>query len=301
MDRNEILRSTQYVNAFAEYIKSGDDTECRSLLTENATDGTIPVPELVEGIVNTAWNEEPLMQYVNKTFLKGNVKMGFEISATDAEIHAEGGDAPAEETLKLGIVTMVPETIKKWLTVSDESLDLNGAAFLEYIYREITHKITAKAAAIIVEKILAAPTEATATQASVATITATGTAADLIDAQAALSDEARNVIAVMSKSSEATLKKAALSANYAYDPFDGLTVVNSDAVGDSIIVGDFGTGITANFPNGYGVQFKYDDLSLAEKDLVKIVGRMPMAAEVVACGRFCVIKAASNKAVKASK
>ena len=40
----EIRNSDAYINAFAEYIKSGDDTECRALLTTNAS-GVVPVRE----------------------------------------------------------------------------------------------------------------------------------------------------------------------------------------------------------------------------------------------------------------
>ena len=48
----EIRNSDAYINAFAEYIKTGDDAECRALLSENAS-GTVAVPELVYGIVKT--------------------------------------------------------------------------------------------------------------------------------------------------------------------------------------------------------------------------------------------------------
>ena len=89
-----------------------------------------------------------------------------------------------------------------------------------------------------------------------------------------------------------------MAANYGVDPFDGMEVIFNDTLyaasaattGQAIaIVGDL-NGVQANFPNGYNPTFKYDDLSLSEKDLVKIVGRLPVGHEVVACGRFTVIK-----------
>ena len=46
-------------------------------------------------------------------------------------------------------------------------------------------------------------------------------------------------------------------------------------------------------PEGEGVAIKYDDVSLAEKDLVKIVGRQYAAHAVTACGRFCNVKKGS--------
>lgn len=298
----EIRNTQEYINAYANYIKTGDDAECRSLLTENATGGTIPVPELVDGIVRTAWDNEPVMARVKKTFLKGNVKIGFEISATDAVIHAEGADAPTEEELKLGIVSLVPETIKKWITVSDEALDLNGEAFLSYIYQELTYKIAKKAADELIAKILAAPTTATATAASVAEIEGGVDVTSCIKAAGLLSDEATAPVVIMNKQTYAAFKSLTTADGYLVaDPFDGMEVLfnNSLPVYESAasgkvfaIVGDLATGAQANYPNGEGVQFKYDDLSLAEKDLVKIVGREPVALAVVACGRFTRIKKA---------
>lgn len=298
----EIRNTQEYINAYANYIKTGDDAECRSLLTENATGGTIPVPELVDGIVRTAWDNEPVMARVKKTFLKGNVKIGFEISATDAVIHAEGADAPTEEELKLGIVSLVPETIKKWITVSDEALDLNGEAFLSYIYQELTYKIAKKAADELIAKILAAPTTATATAASVAEVEGGVDVTSCIKAAGLLSDEATAPVVIMNKQTYAAFKSLTTADGYLVaDPFDGMEVLfnNSLPVYESAasgevfaIVGDLATGAQANYPNGEGVQFKYDDLSLAEKDLVKIVGREPVALAVVACGRFTRIKKA---------
>ena len=40
-----------------------------------------------------------------------------------------------------------------------------------------------------------------------------------------------------------------------------------------MIVGDYGRGAQANYPNGSDMNIKFDDMSLAEKDLVKVVGR----------------------------
>ena len=44
---------------------------------------------------------------------------------------------------------------------------------------------------------------------------------------------------------------------------------------------------TMTRPEGEGVVIKYDDLSLSEKDMVKIVGRQYAAHAATASGRFC--------------
>ena len=112
MDLKEIRSSEAYVNSFADYLKNNDDKECRKLLSENGS-GVVPVPVIVEDIVRTAWEREGIMSRVKKTYLKGNIKVGFEISADGAVIHTEGADAPSEEKLVLGVVTLVPASIKK--------------------------------------------------------------------------------------------------------------------------------------------------------------------------------------------
>ena len=64
-DIKEYRNSKEYVELYADYMKSHDDTEIRAaLLSTNATGGTIPVPDFVYDIVKTAWdrNEIPSRQ-----------------------------------------------------------------------------------------------------------------------------------------------------------------------------------------------------------------------------------------------
>jgi HK97 family phage major capsid protein len=300
----EVRSSEQYVNAYAEYIKTGDDKEVRSVLTELGVGASDPsagvaVPTSVEERIRTAWDNDAILSRVKRSNVKGILKVGFELSATPATVHAEGAAAPDEETLNLGIVSLVPETLKKWITISDEAFDLKGQAFLDYIMDEIEYRIIKLAADTVVADITSAPTTATKTAASVAHVETTGIV-DFVNAIAALSDEAQNPVIIMNKQSYAYYKGLAMAAGYAVDPFDGLEVLfnntldvatatpASGAVNKIAIVGDL-NGESVNFTNGYEPTIKIDDLSLAEKDLIKIVGRLPMGHGVTACGRFAVI------------
>lgn len=296
------IRSTkEYTEAFAKYVRTGKDTEVRALLTENVSGGTVPVPEFIEARVRTAWDKEGIMALVKKTYLRGNIKVGFEISATGAVVHTEGSAAPTEETLTLGIVSMVPETIKKWITISDEVLDLGSEEFLSYIYDELTYQIAKKAADELVSAIASSPSVSSATAPGQDQLTAAPALGTVASAVAHLSDEASNPVIIMNKLTYAEFKAAQYAANFAADPFEGLTVLFNNslpaytAATNSqvwMIVGDLSVGAQANFPNGYDIVFKFDDLSLAEKDLVKIVGREFVALNVVAPRAFCnVIKA----------
>lgn len=300
MDVNEIRNSKEYIDAYAEYIKSGDATECRALLSENATSGTIPVPEMVYGVVKTAWEREGIMSRVRKSFIKGNLKIGFEISGTDAVIHTEGGDPVAEETLVLGVVNLVPKSIKKWISISDEALDLSGEAFLQYIYDELAYKIAKKAADTLVAQIEACGTVSTTTCPSVAVVTAASAGLGTIAAaMAALSDEAANPCIIMNKATWGTFKALQAAGNYGYDPFEGLDVVFNNTItayaaastGDTYaIVGDLDQGALANFPNGEGIEFKFDDTTLMTSDLVRVLGREFIGLGVIAPNAFAKIQ-----------
>ena len=115
MTLEEIRSSKEYVEAFANYIKTGDDKECRAVLLSANVSGQVPVPSIIEGRIRTAWQRLGLMDLVRKTYVRGNLKIGFELSATGAVVHTEGSAAPSDETLTFGVVEMVPQSIKKWI------------------------------------------------------------------------------------------------------------------------------------------------------------------------------------------
>ncbi len=296
MDKNEIRNSAKYIDAFANYIKTGKDAECRALLTENVSGGTVPVPEFVYEVVKTAWERDEITRRVRKAYLRGNVKVGFEISATPATKHTEGGTAVTEETLVLGTIEMIPASYKKWISISDEVFDMRGEEFLRYIYDELTYQIAKAVANDLLDKIVAAGTVATTTQVAVGSIKATQISVGLVaSALGGLSDEAANPIVVMNKATWSAFKAAQYAASYAVDPFEGLPVAFSNhlksfaaaTTGETyMIVGDFGQGALANFPNGEEIDFKFDDTTLMTQDLIRILGREFVAIAPVASDAF---------------
>ena len=298
MEGKELRNTPEYIDAFAQAIK-GDDSALRSILTENATNGEVPIPTIAEERIRTAWETDEILNRVGKTYVKGNLKIGFEISGSDAVIHLEGADAPDEEELHLGIVTLIPQSIKKWITVSDESLDMKSEEFIDYIYDELGHRIAKAAADIVVAKIAALPQTSTATAPYAAKITLAPSATTMVNAVANLSDEATNNVAIMNKLTWADFKSITTGDGYPLqDPFAGLVVLFNNSLkaysaaseGEVYaIVGDLASGFRANFPNGEEIKIKMDDLSLAEADLVKFVGRKYVALEAVAPGRFTLI------------
>lgn len=291
----EIRNTNEYINAYAEYLKSGDNAECRALLSENGS-GTVPVPEMVYDIVKTAWEREGIMARVKKAYLKGNIKVGFEISATGATVHTEGV-AVDEETLVLGVVELPAKSIKKWVSISDEALDLSGEAFLRYIYDELTYQIAKKAADELIALIKAAGTASTTTAVAVPAIKVTSLGMDTVaQAIAQLSDDAANPTIMMNKLTWAEFKKVQYANGYGADPFEGLPVEFNNTITaysaattgvPYVIVGDLEQGALANFPNGEDIQFKFDENTLATSDLVRVIGRQFVGLGIVAPNAFC--------------
>ena len=289
-----VIESRAYMDAYANYIKTGRADECRSLLTENAS-GDLPVPAIVSDIVATAWERDDIMSRVNRTFIKGNLKVAFEKSADGAYVHTEGTTAPTEEDLQLGIVTMVPANIKKWITISDEAVAMGGEAFLRYIYDELTYQIVKKLAAVGIADITGASASHSDVAIGVPVVKAAPSVTAIPTAAANLSDGASDICVIMNRLTEVEFIKAHAAGQFAVDPFAGLTKVYTSALpayssaseNDTYaIVGDL-KGLQYNFPEGDNVVIKWDDLSQAEKDMVKVVGREYAAHKITKPGRFC--------------
>lgn len=306
MTIDEIRNSAEYIDAYANAIRCKDDkfTECRALLTENATSGTVAVPDVVYDIVKNAWDREGLMRRVRKLYVKGNIKVGFEISADGAVVHTEGGAAVSEESLVIGTVEIIPSSIKKWISVSDEVLDMRGEEFLQYIYDELTYQIAKKAANELVKLIVDAGTESVSTAVGLPVIEASSVSVGLTaQAMAALSDQAANPIIVMNKATWGSFKSAQYANKFNVDPFEGLEVEFNNSLksfdaassGDTfMIVGDFAEGAIANFPAGEDITLKVDDKTLMAQDLVRILGREYVGLGIIGPNSFVRVNKPAN-------
>ena len=293
MTNKEVCATPEYRDAFANYIRTGDDKECRALLTENVS-GDVPVASIIYDIVKNSWEKEGIVARIKKAYVKGNLRVGFEISADGAFVHTEGQavSSSAAENLVLGTVNIVASNIKKFIYVSDEVID--STDFLTYVYDELVYQIAKKLADQVIAKIEACGTVSTNTPSmnvAVPKITEASIALNTIaNAIAQLSDQAADPVILMNKATFASFKAVQAAGSYGYDPFEGLPVLFNNTITaysaattgvTYAIVGDLGEGMLANFPNGEDIKIKLDDLSQAESDLVKIVGRQYVGVEVV--------------------
>lgn len=288
MDSKEIRSTQEYLNAWVEYQKGRANEEQRALLTTNAEEnGTIAVPQYVEERIHTAWENNEIMRRIRKTYFRGNLKVGYEESADGAQIHGEGGAAITEENLVIGFVELVPITLKKLVRYSSEVMAMAGQSFVDYIFDEIEYQIVKKAEERAVYEITDSDLAEVYTAAGSAMTTA-----DVIGAEGMLGGEASNPVLITTRATAAALKAAALSAQYGYDPFDGLEVlyVDSAALGTSLgIVVDL-TAVQANFPDGDQPKFVFDEYTEAPADIVRVIGRMMVGIGLVAPKKAVIIR-----------
>lgn len=289
----EIRGSAAYADAFKKYIITGDDKECRSMLTENAS-GDVPVPVMVEGIIKTAWENNTFLNKVRKTAFRGNLKVPFEKSADPAYVHTEGTTGLTEEDLQLGIVTLVPANIKKWIKISDESIAMGGEQFVQYIYNELAQRVLEKLVSELVGKVNAASTTHGDTAIGIPKVTEAPGVNLAQNAADQLSEEATDLCIVLNPLSISAFRDAYAAGYFGIDPFAGLTVVKcsalpaySSANANAMygIVGDL-KAIQVNYPEGEGVNTTWDPYTFAEDDMVKVVARQYAGYGVTAPGRL---------------
>lgn len=293
MTDREFRSTPEYIDAYVEYVKKGYDlekvgAEKRTLLTENA-DGSIAVPVYIEDKINTSWENNEIMRRVRRTYLPGNVKVGVEVSASGAVVHEENAKAIEEENLEIEFVTLIPDFVKKMVKVSHAALALTSNAFLDYLYDEIEYQLVKKCAEIVVQN--------AALDTHTQTVQVGGNGFDTTDVIAAegLLNGDTNPVLITSRAYASTLKAAVLSAGYGYDPFDGLEVIYvSDAILSTLTIYGLVVDLNAiqcNFPDGAEPKFIFDEYTEAPANIVRIIGRLMMAAAVVETGKIVKITA----------
>lgn len=292
MTNKEIRSSKEYLDTYVRYLKGeeGAEAECRSLLTENVEGGTVPVPTYVADKIQTSWEQDGIMSRVLKTYLPGNVKTSVEMAASPAAVHIEGAEAPAEEEITFANVDISAHNIKKWITISDEVMELRGEAFLDYIYDEFKYQITKKAAAEVLAAIAAAPSSGTEAPTVAHLVSETPGLDDVVQAIGKLKVDSDELVFIASRQTIAAYKAVAMAANYAQDIFDGCTVIPCAAAGEAAYVGDLRS-VQANFPNGVDIKFTFDPYTLSEDDLVKVTGKLFAGIGLIRDGAFCIIAA----------
>lgn len=279
-NKMEETRKMEMLDAIAETIKGRATDEQRSLLTTNVEGGTVAISEIMDGWVWTDWEKSPILSRVRKSYVRGNYKVQYEISATGAVKHVEGSGPIQEEQLVLGVIDFTSEYFKKFIKVSDSVLALRGREFLDYLYDEFGHQLALALENAIVDEI------ATSTLSVKVTHDMDGDA--VLSGLAVLSDEAQNPLVITSKATYAQIKGIRTTTGARIeDAFEGLEVLFNNRV-NGLLVGDL-DGVIANFPDGEDFKYIVDEKSLAEEDMVKIVGKILASVHLVRPNGFAVV------------
>lgn len=299
--KKEFLKSAEYSELYANFMKSGDETEIRTaLMTTGVDGGTIPVPTYVDEIVHTAWERNQILSRTNRIEVAGDYEVIFEVSGDDAVIHEEDGEAVTEENLVEAVAKIACDYVKKWKSFTKKVYAMRGEAFVRYIYDEITYRVFKKATAVTIGKIAALPASADTTNGipAAATIQSDPSLGTVAAALAELSDEADNPVIIMNKKSWGAFKAVQAAGNYGYDPFEGYEVLFTSALpayatadpGDVyMIVGDLYEGVMTNFPQGDDVEFTFDNLTKKKENKIEVLGEMLFGAAVVSMNAFTLV------------
>lgn len=297
-----VLSSEAYLNAFANDIKGNTDRERRALLSELVTGGSVPVPTYIAQRVQTAWEKMSILPRIPRTQIPGVAKYPFEYSASDAVTHTEGAAAPNEETLQLGGVSVTPLMRTKFITYSKEMESMTGRTYVDYLFNELEYRILKKCEDDLIQSILDASATLTTTAVNVNALTPSAFDANTIfAAQAPLSSEATNPVAIMNRQTyfNVFMSLTDTTGRPIYNVvsengkpsyyLNGIPVLFSNKLAQGanaqIIVGDL-DGAVCNLPDGYGVQFVRDDITLATQSLIKIVGSMFVGFGLIRPGYF---------------
>lgn len=294
----EIRSSAEYLKAYADMVKSGDTKEIRSLASELAS-GTIPVPTSIAPVVENTWSKLGLADRATSFNIKGILKVPYEVSATAAAVHEEGTNAPAEEELVFGTTTLTPITLKKWITITDDALAMSDYDFLAYVVAEIGYQIMLTLDNTVVAKIKASSLTDTTID------SAAFDAFSIFKGLSKLADNAVNPIAIMTKDMYFNTVMAIVDDNGrpiynivsengkpSYS-VNGVEVVFNASAANDIIVGDM-SGFGINYQESKNINLITDPYSLAEKDLIKVVGNIKVGLDVIKPKHFAVIPVAQG-------
>ena len=291
----EIRSGAEYCEAYKKFIITGDDKECRSLLSANAdTPGDVPVPVLVENIIKTEWEGDEFLRRITKTFFRGNLKVPFEKDADMAYNHSEGTTGLTEQNLEIGTVSLIPQNVKKWLDISDEAVAMGGEEFVQYIFREMAHYVLARVKKNLVDKANAAGTTHSSSVIGIPKITEAPALMSVQNAAAILTEDATDICVLLNPLTIQAFNNAYAAGNFAIDPFAGVTVIKCSALpayssaSDNAMYGIVGDlkAFQANYPEGDEVIIKWDDKTRAKDDMVTVIARQYVGLGVTAPGRL---------------
>lgn len=309
-EASNVLDSQEYRNAYAEYLKSGSETEVRALAT---TTSGIPVPTVMQQYVEMAWEKYGhISRLVTKSYVKGILAVPYVSEADAALYHVEGAAQNEEEDITFAQTLLQPAMIKKWISLTDEVIALTGDEFLRFIADEIVYNVI-----LFLDKQIVTGTGSNGkgvigiVGAPLTTAVSNELDFNAVNAGlAVLGDEVENPVAIMNKQTffngfmgladVGGMPIFSISHDNAGRPeyfVNGVPAIFTSALpayaaatanAAWLVVGDL-RGYKLNLPEGDDVKLLFDPYTLATQDMQRIVGRLFAAGAVTKPGMLAAV------------
>lgn len=323
INMENVLNTHEYNQMYADMIRGKvDEKEVRSFLQkrEDPTPGlstattNVPIPVIMQGYVETAWyTYGKFSRLVSESFEPAILKIPVEAEASGASWHTEGGDAPAEEYITLGQIILQPKMIKKWISLTDELMAMSAEDFLRYVADELVYRVILALDEAIINRtdanglgVIGIVGNANTETLSAAldfnvineAISGLVTFEDLVIAMnpatffknfMGLTDQVGNPIFRIVHDNEN--RPQYYLSGYRVEFTQALPSYDEADPGDAYaVVGNFRRGYRLNYPQGRDVITLVDPYTLATKDLVRMIGRLYVAGNVVKPKHFVELK-----------
>lgn len=315
-----VVASNEYAKLYADYIRGKVDAkemrsffESRAVQTGNAGANTFPVPVLLENYVETAWAEYgKFSRLVAETFEPAILRLPVEVSADGASWHDEGEEGPAEENITFGQILLAPKMIKKWISLTDELMALSADAFLRYIADELVYRVYLALDEAIINRTdtngegvigIVGNTLATTVQTALGFNSINEAVANLITFDnltiamnpatffnnfMGLTDQVGAPIYRIATENDG--RPAYYLNGYRVEFTQALEPYNTASAGEAwAVVGDFRRGYRLNYPQGRNVITLVDPYTQMTDDVVRMLGRLYVAGNVVKARHFAVL------------
>lgn len=315
-ERTNEFASKEYTSKYADFIRGKiNETELRASLS-TALDN-VPVPTIMQGYIETAWAKYgKFSSEVKETFVKGLLTIPYEVKADGAVWHDENSEAPKEETITLGQILLAPKTIKKWISLTDELMAMAAEEFLKYVAEELVYQIVKAEDDAIISRtdsngkgiigiVGNALTEKASVELGFNTINEAIASLNSFDnLLVAMNPQTffKNVMGLKDTTGQPIYRVSAdnegkakyFMGGYRVEFTDALPAYDDASGGEAYaVVGNFADGYRVNYPNGKDVSTLVDPYTLATEDVVRMVGKLLVAGNVVRPKHFVQINKVS--------
>ena len=320
MENVNVLATKEYNQMYADFIRGKvDKKEMRSYLESRAlatTTENVPIPEVMQGFVETAWYEYgKFSRLVSETFEPAILKIPVEVEADGANWHDELGEEPQEENITLGQIILQPKMIKKWISLTDELMAMAADDFLRYIADELVYRVVLALDEAIINRtdaqglgvigivdnpnteVVDAELDFNVINVALANLV---TFEDLVIAMNPATffnnfmgmhdDVGRPIFNVVQDNNN---RPQYYLSGHRVEFTQALKSEADASAGDPLfVVGNFRRGYRLNYPQGRNVITLVDPYTLATQDLVRMIGRLYVAGNVVKPKHFAQVNKA---------